>query len=59
MILVGNKADLVEDRVVSKVEGRDLAKRWGIPFMETSAKNRVRLLRGQSLCDLNVVSINL
>jgi Ras-related protein Rab-1A len=36
--LVGNKADLAEKRVVSTEEGRALANRYGVPFMETSAR---------------------
>jgi GTPase SAR1 family protein len=38
MILVGNKCDLEERREVSKQEGIELAKSWGINFIETSAK---------------------
>ena len=37
-LLVGNKADLVDERKVSVDEGEALAKQFGIPFMETSAK---------------------
>ena len=38
-ILVGNKCDLIEQRQVSKEMGKQLADSYGIPFMETSAKN--------------------
>ena len=38
-ILVGNKCDLVETRQVSKEKGKQLADSYGIPFIETSAKN--------------------
>ena len=38
-ILVGNKSDLVEQRQVSKERGKQLADSFGIPFIETSAKN--------------------
>ena len=38
-ILVGNKCDLVEQRQVSKERGKQLADSYGIPFIETSAKN--------------------
>lgn len=37
-IIVGNKADLDEKRVVSFEEGSDFAKALGVPFIETSAK---------------------
>lgn len=38
LILVGNKIDLEEARVVSRTEGIDLANKLGAPYMETSAK---------------------
>jgi Ras-related protein Rab-8A len=37
-ILVGNKCDMVEQRVVSRDEGEALAKEYNIHFVETSAK---------------------
>jgi small GTP-binding protein len=37
-ILVGNKVDLVEKRVVTKEMGEQLAKSMGIKYIETSAK---------------------
>ncbi|KAL4239000.1 hypothetical protein ACF0H5_003704 [Mactra antiquata] len=37
-ILVGNKTDLVDDRKVTTDEGKTLATKIGIPFIETSAK---------------------
>ena len=40
-ILVGNKIDLVEKRVVSKEEGEELANHYGIHYLETSAKNNI------------------
>lgn len=43
MVLVGNKCDLEADRQVSSQEGRDLAKQFGCPFLETSAKERIRV----------------
>ncbi|CAO3599903.1 unnamed protein product [Absidia cylindrospora] len=43
MILVGNKCDLENDRQVSSQEGYDLAKEFGCPFMETSAKQRIHV----------------
>lgn len=39
LMLLGNKADSTHDRVVKKEEGEKLAKEFGIPFMETSAKS--------------------
>jgi len=37
-ILVGNKADMNDKRVVSTEQGKELAERYGIEFYETSAK---------------------
>lgn len=39
-ILVGNKCDLDNERVVSREEGEKLSKQLGCRFMETSAKTR-------------------
>jgi Ras-related protein Rab-8A len=38
ILLVGNKIDMVKERVVAFAEGNELAKNFGINFMETSAK---------------------
>mmetsp|Transcript_16807 Transcript_16807/g.18708 ORF Transcript_16807/g.18708 Transcript_16807/m.18708 type:complete len:120 (-) Transcript_16807:64-423(-) len=38
-IIVGNKADLDSQRLVSLEDGQNFAKEMGIPFMETSAKD--------------------
>lgn len=38
-ILVANKLDLEEERVVEVREGEALSNKYGIPFMEISAKN--------------------
>jgi len=38
VMLVGNKCDLVSQRVVSTAEGEALAAELGVPFLETSAK---------------------
>jgi len=38
-ILIGNKIDLVEKRVVTSDEGKELARDFGISFFETSAKS--------------------
>jgi GTPase KRas protein len=43
MILVGNKCDLEDKREVSTDEAKQLAKSYGIPFMETSAKRRIKV----------------
>lgn len=37
-ILIGNKSDLVEDRKVQYLEGKMLADKYAMPFLEVSAK---------------------
>ncbi|KAJ5080743.1 ras-like protein rasb [Anaeramoeba ignava] len=58
LVLVGNKIDLKNRRVVSIAEGKNLAKSFHCPYIETSAKTNlnveeafheiVRVIRGQS-----------
>lgn len=43
LVLVGNKTDLEEDRVVTFEEGVQLAKTFNCSFMETSAKSRLNI----------------
>ncbi|CAB1444677.1 unnamed protein product [Pleuronectes platessa] len=38
IMLLGNKSDMAAERVVKTEEGEKLAKEYGVPFMETSAK---------------------
>ena len=38
MVLVGNKSDLADRRVVNTEEGQELADKYGMQFYETSAK---------------------
>jgi len=42
MVIVGNKSDLESERQVSQNEGKELAASFGCPWMETSAKARIR-----------------
>uniref|UniRef100_A0A8C4XAQ9 small monomeric GTPase n=1 Tax=Erpetoichthys calabaricus TaxID=27687 RepID=A0A8C4XAQ9_ERPCA len=39
LMLLGNKADATHERVVKREDGEKLAKEFGVPFMETSAKS--------------------
>ena len=39
LILVGNKADLKDERKVQKEEGEDIAKEFNLPFFESSAQS--------------------
>jgi small GTP-binding protein len=45
VVLIGNKCDLTDERVVSKNEGAQLAKSWGpkARFFEASAKQRINV----------------
>jgi len=43
VVLVGNKCDLEEERVVSTDRGRQLADQLGLEFFETSAKENVNV----------------
>eukprot|EP00761_Pharyngomonas_kirbyi_P012626 gb/GECH01012653.1/.p1 GENE.gb/GECH01012653.1/~~gb/GECH01012653.1/.p1 ORF type:complete len:194 (+),score=32.16 gb/GECH01012653.1/:1-582(+) len=43
IVLVANKSDLEDQRAVSATEGKDLAKKNGWPFFETSAKRRINV----------------
>lgn len=43
MILVGNKCDLEDERVVGKDQGMNHARQFGCTFMETSAKAKVNV----------------
>ncbi|KNC97789.1 hypothetical protein SpCBS45565_g01171 [Spizellomyces sp. 'palustris'] len=44
MVLVGNKCDLEDDRVVSRDQGSSLASQWGgCTFLETSARKKINV----------------
>lgn len=43
ILLVGNKCDLEESRVVDKQEGIELSKKMNVNFFEVSAKNNIRI----------------
>ena len=43
MIIAGNKCDLETERQVTKTEGQNLAKSFGCPIFETSAKARINI----------------
>ena len=43
MVLVGNKCDLEDERVVGKEVGQTLARNWNSTFLETSAKQKINV----------------
>jgi len=42
-ILIGNKCDMVDKKVIDAERGQALAKEYGIKFVETSAKNNINV----------------
>jgi len=42
-VLVGNKCDLVDKRIIDTARGKSLADEFKIPFYETSAKNSINV----------------
>ncbi|XP_045890670.1 ras-related protein Rab-37-like isoform X2 [Micropterus dolomieu] len=43
IMLLGNKSDMAAERAVKMEDGEKLAKEYGVPFMETSAKTGVNV----------------
>ena len=43
LMIIGNKCDMEEKRQVSSEEGRELADKHGLIFLETSAKNNMNI----------------
>lgn len=41
LVLVGNKCDLIDRKKVDTEEGKKLANKWGCPFIEVSAKDKI------------------
>ena len=53
IVLVGNKSDLSESRVITKQQGMDLAESMGVYYFETSAKDDVNVKQTfETLVDL-------
>lgn len=43
LILVGNKSDLSDRREVNDADAESLARSWGVPYVETSAKTKTNV----------------
>jgi len=56
-ILLGNKSDLKDQRVVSKSRGEALAEEYGIPFLETSARQKANVSEAFNSLALGVKKI--
>lgn len=46
VILVGNKCDMEDERVISFERGKQLAEQLGVEFFETSAKENINVKVG-------------
>lgn len=55
-VLIGNKCDLEERRAVGTEEGELLARRYGTPFFETSAKESVNVEEMFNAIVLNMIN---
>lgn len=53
MVLVGNKNDLEDERVVGKQNGESLARSFGCTFLEASAKLQVNVNEVSLVLDLS------
>lgn len=42
-MIVGNKADIEDERAVTRSEGQEFANKYGASFFETSAKTRLNV----------------
>lgn len=51
MVLVGNKCDLEDERVVGKDQGVNLARQFNCAFMETSAKAKINVNDVSNRCN--------
>ncbi|KAK6710731.1 hypothetical protein SNK05_005176 [Fusarium graminearum] len=45
LVIVGNKADLEENRAVARAKGFSISQRWGAPYYEASARTRSESIR--------------
>ena len=50
VILVGNKSDMEDERVISYERGKQLADSLGLQFFETSAKENINVRVGRGEC---------
>ena len=58
-ILIGNKADCHDERVISETRGQELANEYGIKFYETSAKSDINVYESFVTIAKDIVIANL
>lgn len=56
VILVGNKCDMEDERVITTERGKQLADQLGVQFFETSAKENINIKVKEKKIDLTNVS---
>ena len=56
-VLVSNKCDLKINAVVSIDEGKAMAEEFGIPFIETSAKESINIEEAFTLMTQQIIKI--
>lgn len=54
-VLVANKVDLPDRRVVTEEEGKALAEKYNVPFFETSARTSMNVNEAFQQIAVNVV----
>ena len=57
IVIIGNKCDLEEERVVKKEEGQELAEKFGYPFFETSNENGTNVEKSVMALIMKVIEI--
>uniref|UniRef100_A0A6B2LLC9 Uncharacterized protein n=1 Tax=Arcella intermedia TaxID=1963864 RepID=A0A6B2LLC9_9EUKA len=55
VVLAGNKVDLVEQRLISKESGEQLASELGCVFLETSAKMSINVIELFETCAKSII----
>ena len=58
IVLIATKCDLKEDRKITKEEGEELAKKFGLHFYETSSKNNINIKEAFYDIDNQVIEKN-